>query len=83
MAVRAKMRVTGRREWSDMGDKPKVEGVEVTLQAVYAGKDEKANADWSKWTPSGELKLCITNPDAFNQLHTGKSFYVDLTPAED
>lgn len=82
MAVRAKMRCTGRREWTDLSEKPKLEGVEVTLQAVYAGSDESENREWSKWTPSGELKMAITNPDAFKQFEIGKSYFVTLTPTE-
>jgi hypothetical protein len=81
MAVRAKMRCTGRREWHDGGQHG---GVEVTLQPVYAKDDaDKANAEWSKHTPSGELKLNITNPLAFEQIKIGKAYFVDLTPADE
>jgi hypothetical protein len=62
-----------------------IEQVQVTLQPVYADSDgdEKANAEWSKWTPSGELRLVITNPAAYGQFKIGKAYYVDLTSAED
>jgi len=83
MAVRAKMRVTALRQFTDGGYDDKLKGVEVAMQPVYgATQDDKANAEWSKWTPSGELRLHITNPDAFRQFELGKTYYVDLTPTE-
>ena len=89
MAVRAKMRCTGRREWTmqkfkpGMDERELVEHVEVTLQPVYAeGPDDKSNADWSKWTPSGEVKLTITNKDAFDQFKIGRAYFVDFSVTE-
>jgi hypothetical protein len=29
------------------------------------------NADWSKWTPTGELSMTITNPAAIEQFEIG------------
>ena len=83
MAVRAKMRCTGRREWTNGGYDAVQGGVEVTLQAVYGTGQDDVNTGWSKHTPSGEVKLHITNPEAFKQFEIGKAYYVDLTPAED
>ena len=37
-------------------------GFKVKLSAVTDGKG--GNAEWSKWTPSGELTMLITNEDA-------------------
>jgi hypothetical protein len=59
-----------------------LEAVEVTLMPVYGGEDDKANREWSKWTPSGELRLTITNPDAYNQFVIGKTYWVDFSPVE-
>lgn len=49
---------------------------EVTLGAAFgtylkglAGDD--ANKDWSKYTPSGEHKMLITNPGAIDQFEIG------------
>ncbi len=44
------------------------------------GADE--NAGWSKWTPSGQISMHITNPAAFEQFEQEKEYYVDFTPAE-
>lgn len=83
MAVKAKMRCTGRREYTSGGHSKIVDGVEVTLQPVYGDENDKANAEWSKWTPSGELRLNITNPAAHEQFAIGKSYFVTLEPADD
>lgn len=54
----------------------------VRLNCVYT--KDGANAQWSKWTPSGSLTLSISNPDAMGTLKPG--FYkITITPcgAED
>lgn len=51
----------------------------VTLRAVVDGSDE--NKSFSKWTPFGELKIAITNPDAFGFFKPGKSYYLDMQEA--
>jgi hypothetical protein len=83
MAVRAKFRVTGRREWTNGGYDKQLGGVEVTLQAVYGEGDDDANKQWSKYTPSGELKMSITNPAAYEQFKIGAAWFIDLSPAEE
>jgi hypothetical protein len=42
----------------------------------------EANKDWSKWTPSGELKMMVTNPAAIEKFELGKEYYLDFTPAD-
>lgn len=44
----------------------------------------KGNEPWSKWTPSGVLKLNVTNPEAFGAMKAG-TFKVYVVPcgAED
>ena len=54
------------------------EGVE--LHAVTTGP---GNESWSKWTPSGTLKMSITNPDAQGMFQAGKSYYIDVSPTDD
>lgn len=85
MAVRAKMRVTGVSQTCNAvaDEESQCKAVTVTLQPVFGGKDDEENRSWSKWTPSGELKLTITNPQAFEQLKIGKAYFVDLHPAEE
>lgn len=44
------------------------------------GSDE--NNTYAKWSPSGDLKLSITNPALSNRIKEGDTFYVDFTPAQ-
>lgn len=46
--------------------------------AVTQGED---NLSWSKWTPSGELSMAITNPDAVKALVIGEEYFLDFRPA--
>lgn len=78
MAVQAKMRCTGRHELAEFGAVGEPSKVIVTLQPV-ADQEEKYKS-WSKWTPCGELRLEITNPEAFKQLELGKVYDVVLSP---
>lgn len=74
MPVRAKFRVNAItiRE----------HGREISASPVY-GADGTANADWSKHTPSGELRMNITNPSAFGQFEVGKECFVEFTAPEE
>lgn len=51
----------------------------VTLGAVTTGNTE--NESWSKYTPSGQLQMVITNPDATDHFEQGKEYYIDIQPA--
>lgn len=57
---------------------------QVTFNTVYepdAAADTE-NARFTTATPSGEIRMTIDNPAAMEQFQTGKSYYVDFTPAE-
>lgn len=84
MSFRAKCRVTGVHNVSSLHSKEEglVETKIVTLQPVFGGDDDDANKQWSRWTPSGQLQLTITNPEVFPELVNGKTFFVDFTPVE-
>ena len=43
----------------------------ITMQAVTTGE---GNESWSKWTPSGELTMHVTNPDAIAKFKIGKPY---------
>lgn len=38
--------------------------------------------DFSKYTPSGELRIFITNENLFGIYKPGQTYYLDLTPAD-
>jgi hypothetical protein len=86
MAVRAKLRVVEMKTDLHLAPEAKEDErmtqVTVVLQPVFGGKNDEANREWSKWTPSGEVRLCITNPDAYRQFKLGQAYFLDFTPAE-
>ena len=50
---------------------------EVVLSAV----SDAANQGWCKYTPSGELRMCINNPAALDQFKIGEYYFLDFTVA--
>lgn len=52
---------------------------QVSLHPVYG----PANEPWSKFTPSGRLDMTITNPDAQGAFTPGKSYFLDISLADD
>jgi len=57
-------------------------GETVKLVAVYDDDPESENAQWSKYTPSGEFEFTVTNPGAFGKINNGE-FFIDIIPVED
>ncbi len=51
----------------------------VTLIPVVDGSEE--NKKFFRWTPNGQIKIGILNPEAWKQLELGKSYFVDFTDA--
>jgi hypothetical protein len=49
---------------------------EVRMTPVTGGSEE--NEQYFKWTPGGELKLCVLNKQYFEP---GKAYYVDIEEA--
>jgi hypothetical protein len=52
----------------------------VRFSAVVS--DGEVNKEWSKFTPSGNMEMVITNPDAFDQFEQGKEYFLDISKAE-
>lgn len=53
----------------------------VNLTPVIGGSDE--NKSFSKWTPSGNLTMGITNPDVFGFFIPGKAYYITIQEASE
>lgn len=53
--------------------------VEVVLVPVYSSDPTSENYSWSKYTPSGEIKMNITNPAASKQFELSKSYIINFT----
>lgn len=57
-------------------------GEYVRLSAVYSSDPDSENYSWSQATPSGQLNMYITNPEAQGKFEVGKEYYIDISPAE-
>jgi hypothetical protein len=49
------------------------------MTAVTSGSLE--NEAWSKFTPYGDLRMCISNPAAFEQFEEGTEYFIDISKA--
>lgn len=78
--VVAKMRCVERRDSQHSAD-PAQKSTTVRLQPVYA--ESGANATWSKYTPSGQVELQITNPAAVEAFELGKCYLVTFSQASE
>lgn len=78
--LRLKMSVNSVKSVSDHeGNKTQEE---LGLNAVYSSEEGSANKQWSKWTPSAQLNMTISNPAAFGKVLPGQFVFVDLTLCE-
>lgn len=57
---------------TDFGDNSQ----EVKMTAVISGSEE--NKSFSKYTPSGDIRLHITNPEILDFFIAGEEYYVRL-----
>lgn len=73
MSVNAKFKV--QRVTPNTG----FEMAEVELVPDYA---QGKNSDWSKYTPSGVIRMSITNLAALEQFTVGKAFTVTFDPED-
>ncbi len=58
--------------------------VEVKMAAAFGGYLNglpEGNGEWSKWTPSGELSMTITNPSAIEQFEIGAVYSLTFDKA--
>lgn len=79
--VRAKMMCVERKQlYAGSGALEENSTWTIRLQPVYG--DSPENKEWSKWTPSGEVSLQITNPKAVDQFQLGQAYFVDFVPVE-
>jgi len=53
---------------------------EVKLSPVISGSDE--NKSFSQYTPSGDIRMMINNPDAIGFFVAGEEYYVEFKKAE-
>jgi hypothetical protein len=77
--LRLKMSVSSVKRHADGEGNITLE--EISFGAVY-GKEDSANAQWSKWTPSAQLTMTVSNPKAFGKVLPGQFVFVDLIPTD-
>lgn len=51
----------------------------VTLRAVVRDKE---NNDWSQYTPWGEIRMGIDNPNALSQFEVGEEYNITIIKSE-
>lgn len=49
---------------------------EIKMSPVIANSEE--NKEWSKYTPSGQFTMMITNKEAFEQFEVGKEYLITI-----
>lgn len=76
MTVRAKFRCNSITNWEKAGCPGEVASKQFTFTAC--GGDD--NKDWARYTPTGELRITIDNPAAW-QFEIGHSYFLDFSPA--
>lgn len=65
------------------GDEKSV-NVEVKMGAAFGSYLKglpEGNGDWSKYTPSGDLSITITNPSAIEQFEIGEVYELSFEKA--
>lgn len=82
MTVRAKFFVK-TKTYHHNGNPEADQSAEIKLAPVFGVNDHDANRIWSKYTPSGEITMLITNPTAIDQFDIGGEYYVDFTKADE
>lgn len=54
----------------------------VVLHPVMPDPDDAENSSFWNATPSGQITITVSNPQAFNFFELGEEFYVDFTHAK-
>lgn len=74
--VRAKFRVSSIEDFGY--------NRQIKLGAVYEGPlgDNEENKRFTKATPSGELRMTVDNPYAYEQFQIGDEWYMDFTKVD-
>ena len=88
MNVRTKFYVKMKTEFPSYGrdNKPLI-ATKVELTAIWDGADTdgknkaRENHILSEATPSADISLLLNNKEAADRFVTGKSYYVDFSPA--
>ncbi len=83
MNTRAKFRCTEARRTVSTGAWGPAPGIADAVYVVFNACIGPGNEGWSKWTPSGEVRMNITNPALLDAFVVGKDYYLDISLVED
>lgn len=75
MTILAKFKVGST---TDFGN----DNLEVKMTPVIAGNGKNENTSFSKYTPTGDIRMHITNPAVLGFFEAGKEYYVEFRKAE-
>ncbi len=75
MKIRAKIQISSAFPTQDNKSE------QVTAHAVYGNSTNAEDNTFSAATPSLNLTMWISNPQAVGQLKQGKKYYIDFTEA--
>ena len=70
MHVAAKVRIDSVLTFAHSDDR------HITFRPVYSSDPKSPNYSWSKATPSGQIQLTVSNPEAFKDAMEGDEYYI-------
>lgn len=48
----------------------------------YGENGENEDNTFARYTPSGEIRLQVTNPELMDKINPGETYYIDFSPVE-
>lgn len=54
----------------------------VCADVKYGENGENEDNDFARWTPFGDLKMGITNPDLLGKMKVADKYYLDFTKCD-
>lgn len=75
MKIRAKIQISSAFQQKDYP------GEQINAHAVYGNSTNAEDNTFSAATPSLNLQMFISNPEAIGQLKQGKKYFLDFTEA--
>lgn len=83
MNIRCKLYIESIKQYGQNGQ---VTQEEVQFRAITSGKKNSDDVDedntFSKYTPSADFRMTVTNPALIGTFKPGQKYYVDMTPTE-
>jgi hypothetical protein len=77
--MRAKMKITSINR-TEHGEELTMNPVSRSGAYPINGADE--DNTYARFTPTGELKLMLTNPELFGKFNPGETYHLDFTKLE-